>query len=117
MAELVLYHNPRCAKSREALRLLTQAGHTPRVIHYLETPPNQTALKDLLKKLGRGPRDILRRGEPAYKELGLDDPALSDASLVRTMVKHPILIERPILISGRRAVVGRPPEAVLGLVK
>jgi arsenate reductase len=113
---LELYHNPRCSKSREALRLLEAKGVAPRLRLYLETPPDMAELKRLLTKLALGPRDLMRRKEARYKELGLDDPSLSDAALIRAMAENPVLIERPILIRGNRAVIGRPPEKVLEIV-
>jgi arsenate reductase len=110
---LVLYHNPRCSNSRAALKLLEDAGKKPEIFLYLENPPSAAELKELLGKLGVGPRALMRSKEPIYKELGLADPALTDAALIRAMVENPILIERPILIAGKRAVIGRPPERVL----
>jgi len=112
---LVLYHNPRCSKSRAALKLLEDAGKEPKVVLYLESPPNASEIKNLLATLGIGPRALMRTKEPIYKELGLDDPKLSDAALIRAMAENPILIERPILVAGKRAVIGRPPERVLDL--
>jgi arsenate reductase len=113
---LVLYHNPRCSKSRAALKLLEDAGKEPKVVLYLESPPSASEIKDLLAKLAIGPRALMRTKEPVYKELGLDDPKLSDAALIRAMAENPILIERPILVAGKRAVIGRPPERVLDLI-
>ena len=110
-----LYHNPRCSKSREVLRLLRLQGHEPHIIHYLETPPSPAQLRDLLKKLGCGPREILRRREAPYREQGLDDDSLGEAVLLRVMSRYPILIERPIVVHGTRAVLGRPPERVTTL--
>ncbi|MBA1194770.1 arsenate reductase (glutaredoxin) [Pseudomonas entomophila] len=116
MTDLTLYHNPRCSKSREALALLEARGLAPTVVRYLETPPDAEALRALLKALGLPARQLLRSGEDAYKTLGLADPALTEAQLVDAMVAHPILIERPILVAGDRAVVGRPPEQVLEIL-
>jgi arsenate reductase len=110
---LVLYHNTRCSSSRAALKLLEDAGKKPEIVLYLEKPPSAAELKELLTKLGIGPRALMRSKEPIYKELGLADPALSDAALIRAMAENPILIERPILIAGKRAVIGRPPERIL----
>lgn len=114
---LTLYHNPRCSSSRAALKLLEDAGKSPEIVLYLETPPTAAQLKDLLAKLGMGARALLRSKEPIYKELGLDDPSLSDAALIRAMAGHPILIERPILVAGKRAIIGRPPDRVLELIE
>ena len=114
---ITLYHNPRCSKSRQALELLKARGETPVVVHYLETPPDADTLKSLLRALGLPARKLLRTGEVEYRELGLDDPALGDDALVAAMAAHPRLIERPIVVSGQRAVIGRPPETVLELFK
>lgn len=116
MTEPTLYHNPRCSKSRAALDLLEARGVTPRVVRYLETPPDADTLKALLAKLGIGARQLLRTGEEDYQTLGLSDPALGDAELIAAMAAHPKLIERPILVVGDRAVIGRPPENVLEIL-
>jgi arsenate reductase len=113
---LVLYHNPRCSTSRAALKLLEEQGLAPKIVLYLERPPSASDLKALLGKLGMRPRGLMRVKEPTYKELGLDDTGLTDSALVAAMAANPILIERPILVSGNRAVVGRPPERVLEIV-
>lgn len=111
-----IYHNPRCTKSRETLQLLQDKGITPDVVLYLETPPDAKTLQDLLKKLGMKPRELMRHKEPEYKELGLDNTALSDAQLVDAMVQCPKLIERPIVVHGKKAAIGRPPEQVLEIL-
>jgi len=116
MTELTLYHNPRCSKSRSALELLEGRGLTPTIIRYLETPPTAAELQDVLNKLGIAPRQLLRTGEDEYKQLNLADPDLSDEQLIEAMVAHPRLIERPILVAGNRATVGRPPEKVLEIL-
>lgn len=116
MTELTLYHNPRCSKSRGALELLEARGLTPGVVRYLETPPDAATLKALLGKLGIGARQLLRSGEDEYKTLGLADPTLSDDQLIDAMARHPKLIERPILVAGNKAVIGRPPEKVLEIL-
>ncbi|KTC23617.1 arsenate reductase [Pseudomonas putida] len=116
MTELTLYHNPRCSKSRGALELLEARGLTPEVVRYLETPPDAATLKALLGKLGIGARQLLRSGEDEFKTLGLADPALSDDQLIDAMARHPKLIERPILVAGDNAVIGRPPEKVLEIL-
>lgn len=113
---ITFYHNPRCSKSREALALLEARGITLKVVPYLETPPTATALKKILKALGISARELMRRQEDEYKELGLDNPALTETALIAAMVSHPRLIERPIAVTGDRAVVGRPPEKVLELL-
>jgi len=116
MTELVLYHNPRCSKSRSALELIEQRGLIPRVVHYLETPLSAVELEQLLHRLGISARQLLRSGEDEFKALGLADPSLSDAQLIEAMVAHPRLIERPILVVGNAAVIGRPPEKMLELL-
>lgn len=111
-----LFHNPRCSKSREALALLRERGVEPDVVEYLKSPPTAAQLEGLLSQLGLEPRQLMRRGEAVYKELGLDDPGLTRAALIKAMADNPILIERPIAVRGERAVLGRPPEKVLELL-
>jgi len=111
---VTIYHNPRCNTSRKTLALLEKKGIKPEVIEYLKTPPSAAELKQLLTKLGMKPRDLLRKKEA--KEAGLDKPDLSDAQLIAGMAKHPIAIERPIVVKGSRAALGRPPEAVLKIL-
>jgi arsenate reductase (glutaredoxin) len=115
MTEVTLYHNPRCSKSRAALALLASRGIEPRIVAYLETPPNREELAALVRKLGVDARRLLRSGEPEYAALGLDDPALGDTALLDAIATHPRLLERPIAVRGDRAVIGRPPERVLEL--
>lgn len=112
---VTLYHNPRCSKSREALALLQARGVNPEVVLYLETPPDSGTLQTLLRQLGLSARELLRNKEDDYAVLGLGNPALSDADLIAAMVSHPRLIERPIAVAGDRAIIGRPPEAILAL--
>lgn len=109
---IVIYHNPRCTKSRETMKLLEERGIKPKVIEYLKTPPTAAELKELLAKLKIKPRQLLRKGEEPYKTLKLADESLSDAALIKAMVENPILIERPIVVNGKKAALGRPPEAV-----
>ncbi|CAM3839789.1 Arsenate reductase [compost metagenome] len=116
MTDLTLYHNPRCSKSRGALELLEARGLAPTVVRYLETPPTASELKALLGKLNISARQLLRSGEDEYKTLNLADASLSEAQLIEAMVQHPKLIERPILIAGDKAVIGRPPEKVLEIL-
>ena len=111
-----IYHNPRCSKSRQTLALLEERGVEAEVIRYLETPPSASALKSILKALGMNPRDLMRKKETAYKELGLADESMTDAALVNAMAENPILIERPIVVNGARAAIGRPPESVLEIL-
>jgi arsenate reductase len=113
---IVIYHNPRCAKSRETLSLLESRGIQPRIIEYLKTPPSAAELKALLAQLRLKPRELMRKKEAVYAELGLDDPKLTDDALIKAMVANPILIERPIVVNGSKAALGRPPEAVLAVL-
>lgn len=114
---LTFYHNPRCGKSRDALALLAARGAAPTVVRYLETPPDARTLDRILKALNRAPRELMRRQEAPYQALGLDDPGKTRAQLIQAMIEHPILIERPILVTDDgRAALGRPPEAVLDLL-
>ena len=113
---VTIYHNPRCSKSRETLALLRDRGIEPRIVEYLDDTPDAATLDALLKKLKVEPRDLMRRKEAPYRELGLDDPGLSRKALIAAMVKHPILIERPIVVKGAKAALGRPPEKVLGVL-
>lgn len=116
MTNLTLYHNPRCSKSRSALQLLEERGLNPNIVRYLETPLSAAELHELLRKLGIRARQLLRTGEDEYKALGLDDPELTDEQLIAAMVSQPKLIERPILVAGDKAVVGRPPESILEIL-
>lgn len=110
---VVVYHNPRCSKSRATLELIRSRGVEPRVIEYLKTPPDARELDRILRLLNMEPRELMRRKEAEYAESGLDDPGLTRETLIRAMVQRPILIERPIVVHGERAALGRPPEQVL----
>ncbi|SEJ71279.1 arsenate reductase [Pseudomonas linyingensis] len=116
MTDLTLYHNLRCSKSRGALELLEARGLQPRVVHYLETPPSAAELRELLGKLGYSARQLLRSGEEVYQTLNLADPTLDDETLIAAMLEHPRLIERPILVVGDKAIIGRPSERILELL-
>jgi arsenate reductase (glutaredoxin) len=109
-----LYHNPRCGKSRQTLELLRDRGIEPTIVDYLKMPPDAAELRRILSLLGMTPRQLLRKREA--EEAGLGDPGLSNDALVAGMVANPITIERPILVTGDRAALGRPPEAVLALL-
>ena len=113
---VTIYHNQRCSKSRQTLALIEGKGVTPKIVDYLESPPSVQELKAILKKLGLKPRDIVRKGEAVYAELGLKDKDVSDDELLALMAENPILIERPIVVSGDKAAMGRPPEAVLKIL-
>lgn len=124
MIEYQIYHNPRCSKSRQTLALLHDSGIEPQQILYLDAPPDEQTLRELLNLLGISARDLLRKGEAEYKALSLADPALDDAALIKAMHNHPRLIERPIVVQTitegghkhQQAVLGRPPENVLTLL-
>ncbi|WP_224815482.1 arsenate reductase (glutaredoxin) [Hasllibacter sp. MH4015] len=113
--DLIFWHNPRCSKSRQALTLLEDAGHAPSVRLYLSQTPDEGEITELLNALGVAPRALMRRGEKIYKDLGLSEA--DDTALIVAMATHPILIERPILIAGEQAVIGRPPERVMALLE
>ena len=115
MSAFTIYHNPRCSKSRAALALLEERGVQPDVVLYLDDPPDAGELRVLLNKLGMSAAQLLRRGEAAWKSSGLGTNA-AEADLIAAMVAHPQLIERPIVVCGEHAVVGRPPETVLALL-
>ena len=111
-----LYHNPRCSKSRAALALLNERGVDFEIVRYLENPPDEAMLRELLSKLGMTPLELMRRSESKFRELRLGGADVSDQQRIRAMVDNPILIERPVFISGEKAIVGRPPERVLELL-
>ena len=113
---VTIYHNPRCSKSRQALELLREKGVEPEIVEYLKTPPNAATIAGLLDMLGLEPRELMRRKESAYKEAGLNDESLSREALIQGMADNPVLIERPIVIKGKKAALGRPPENVLEIL-
>ncbi|MBT8447223.1 MAG: arsenate reductase (glutaredoxin) [Gammaproteobacteria bacterium] len=114
--DVVIYHNPRCSKSRQTLALLRERGIEPDIIEYLKTPPSAAELRRLVKLLGMAPRDLMRRKEAPFKDRNLGDPSLTDDALISAMHEDPVLIERPIVVRGDRAAIGRPPEAVLEIL-
>lgn len=113
---LTIWHNPRCTKSRLTLQLLEEKGLNPSVVKYLETPPSVADIKSALTKLDISPRELMRKGEALYKELGLHSNTQSDSELISIMHQNPILIERPVVINGEHAAIGRPPENVLEIL-
>lgn len=117
MADYTIYHNPRCSKSRQTLALLEENSIAPDVVLYLEDSPSAQQIQTLLSQLGIEARALLRKGEDAYKENGLSNKDLSEQELIEAMAKFPKLIERPIVVKGDKAVLGRPPENVLDLIK
>ena len=116
MATVTLWHNPRCSKSRAALDLLRARGVEPVVVEYLAMPPDVATLERVAQALGEPVKAMMRTDEPEYAELHLDDRGVTDAALYAAMASHPRLIQRPILIVGDCAVIGRPPERVLDLL-
>jgi len=113
---ITIYHNPKCSKSRQTVELLVKQGIKPVLNEYLKIPPTVEKIKEILRKLGYAPRDLMRKKENAYTEHNLGDPSLSDDDLIEFMVKHPILIERPIVLANEKAAIGRPPEQVLEIL-
>jgi arsenate reductase (glutaredoxin) len=111
---VTIYHNPRCSKSRGALALLKENGIEPVVVEYLKQPPDKATLKAIVDKLGIKPEQIVRKGEETFKQ-NFSGKVLTDDEWLDALVTNPILIERPIVVSGARAIIGRPPENVLAL--
>jgi arsenate reductase len=116
MKKFTIYHNPHCSKSRETLALLRDHHIEPDIVLYLDTPPDANTLKSLLTRLQLTPRNLLRTSEPEYKTLKLGDTTLSDDVLIKAMIAHPTLIQRPIVTTDKKAAIGRPPENVLELI-
>ena len=116
MADLVIWHNPRCSKSRQTLALIENSGKSVEIRNYLENPPSATELATVLSKLRMSPRQLLRKGEDAYKTLGLNNQNLTYNALLDAMQNNPKLIERPIVLVSDRAILGRPPENVQELL-
>ncbi|MCY4478869.1 MAG: arsenate reductase (glutaredoxin) [Rhodospirillales bacterium] len=113
---VTIYHNPRCSKSRQALQLLRDRGIEPEIVEYLKTPPSADEMDAVLAKLGIEPRALMRTKETAYRDAGMADEGLSRRVLIDLMVANPIVIERPIVVNGARAALGRPPESVLSIL-
>ena len=113
---VTIWHNPRCSKSRQTLQLIRDKGIEPEIVEYLKTPPSAEEIDRVLKLLDRNPRELMRRKESEYKELGLEDTELDHQALIQAMVKAPKLIERPVVLAGGKAAVGRPPEDVLAIL-
>ena len=115
-ANITIYHNPRCSKSRQTLQLLREQGVEPDIIEYLKTPPDESTLASILDQLGISAHELTRTGESLYKELGLDQDSPDEAQMLRLLVENPKLIERPIVVTSRGSAIGRPPENVLKLL-
>ncbi len=116
MHDVIIYHNPACGTSRNTLAMIRNAGIEPHVIEYLKTPPNRAMLERLIARMGIAPRDLLREKGTPYAELGLGDPTLTDEALIDAMLEHPILINRPIVVTERGVKLCRPSEAVLDIL-
>ena len=112
----VIYHNPRCSKSRETLQILEDNNASPDIIHYLDEPPNAQELNRIIGMLGISARDLLRTTEQAYQDAELDNDSLSDEAIIEAICRHPVLLQRPIVVVGNKAVIGRPPNKVLDLI-
>ncbi len=116
MTDIIIYHNPDCGTSRNALGLIRNAGIEPHVVEYLKTPPSRVLLEQLIARAGLTPRDLLREKGTPHAELGLEDPALGDAELIDAMMAHPVLINRPLVVSPLGVKLCRPSEAVLDIL-
>lgn len=114
--KVTIFHNPRCSKSRQTLALLQDQGIEPEIVHYLDNPPDEQTLRDLLSRLELTAAQLIRRGEKEFRALGLGEPDVNEDDLIRAMAEHPRLIQRPIVVAGSKARLGRPPEAVLEIL-
>ncbi len=112
---LTIYHNPRCRKSRETLQIIEENNQKVQIVEYLKDVPSESELKELLEKLGLEAHQIIRKGEPVFKE-NYKGKDLTNEEWIKAMVENPKLIERPIVVKGQKAVLGRPPENVLDLI-
>ena len=113
---VTIWHNPRCSKSRQTLELLRERNIKPVIVEYLEHPPSEKSLRQVLGLLGLKPRELMRTGESEYSDNGLSNPALTDHELIAAMLRMPRLIERPVVLANGKAAVGRPPESVLEIL-
>jgi arsenate reductase (glutaredoxin) len=114
---VTIWHNPRCSKSRQALELLSRKGVAPAIREYLKEPPSKAEVEKLIELVGGEPSELVRDGEPEFKKLGKKKTELTPADIADAIATHPILLQRPIVVAGKRAAIGRPPEAVLPLLK
>ena len=114
---LTIWHNPRCAKSRQTLELLRSRGIEPTIREYLKQPPSRAEVETLIGQLGGDPTALIRDGEPEFKKLGKKKADITKADIATVIAAAPILLQRPVVVAGKRAIIGRPPEAVLALVK
>jgi arsenate reductase (glutaredoxin) len=111
-----IYHNPRCSKSRQTLELLRERGIEPDIVEYLKVPPQADELRELLRMLGIGAMDLVRRKEAEFREAGLDQGEPDEDQVIDAIARYPKLMERPVVVSGKRAAIGRPPERVLDIL-
>ena len=116
MQNFIIYHNPRCSKSRQTLALIEANKVQVNIVFYLDNPMSEDEITEILQQLNLKPRDLLRKNESIYKEMNLSDDSLLDNQLITAMANNPKLIERPIVSNGKRAVIGRPPENILNLI-
>lgn len=116
MTQITIYHNPACGTSRNVLAMIRNSGEEPQVVEYLKTPPDRSTLVSLLTAMGVTARDVLRRKGTPYDELGLDDPKWTDGELIDLMLEHPVLINRPIVVTGLGTQLCRPSETVLDIL-
>lgn len=116
MSEVILYHNPSCSKSRKTLELLREAGVTPTIVRYLDAPPDRETLAELVRRAGKGARYLLRDSEELYGSLHLADPKWTDDELIDLMIQHPVLINRPIVVTEKGVALCRPPEIACSLL-
>ncbi len=114
---ITIWHNPRCGKSRQTLELLRTKGVEPTIREYLKEPPSKSEVEKLIDLVGGDPHGLIRDGEPEFKKLGKKKAYLTKADIAKAIAAHPILLQRPVVVSGKRAALGRPPEAVLFLLK
>lgn len=114
---VTIWHNPRCTKSRETLALLEKKGVTPTIREYLKQPPTRAEIETLLDQLGGDATALVRDGEAEFKALGKKKAELTRADIVKAIAAHPVLLQRPVVVKGKRAAIGRPPEAVLAILK
>jgi arsenate reductase len=114
--KVVIYHNPKCSKSRETLHILQDNNIEPEIVDYLEDPPSAQQLKNIIAMLGISARDLVRSTEPAHKEANLGDDSLSDDDIIEAICEYPVLLQRPIVICGNKAIIGRPPVRVLEII-
>jgi arsenate reductase len=114
--QLIIYHNPNCSKSRETLQILNDKNSQPKIIEYLNEPPTAQELRQIITMLGIAPRELLRTGEQIYIDAKLADNSLDDEQIIQAICQYPVLLQRPIVISGNKAVIGRPPAKVLDII-